>query len=82
MFTTTSHGGTLYLHENEHKFNKKKNNFFVCVEYMKLKCPAVTRMENDEFIVKNIQNVDIKWRDKGLLSIVEKKLLLCFAFPI
>ena len=34
----------------------KKDNFFVCVEYMKLKCPAVARMENDDFIVKNIHN--------------------------
>jgi hypothetical protein len=34
----------------------KKDNFFVCVEYMKPKCPAVVRMENDDFIVKNINN--------------------------
>ena len=34
----------------------EKDNFFVCVEYMKPKCPAVVRMENDDFIVKNINN--------------------------
>ena len=54
--TTTSRGGTLYLDENQHGYYKKKDNHFVCVDYLKLKCPATARLENEDFIVTNIHN--------------------------